>query len=112
VECSPLRYVQINLWSSSRWCAVPYLCAVYIDDIELIVRKSLVVYTDLLLEVSSSIPTNILLLAPFIDSLQKLVNLCESELSGLDLAINVKKAVCTWIGPRYNVLRSVSMLPQ
>jgi len=40
----------------------------------------------------------ILLLAPFIDSLQKLVNLCETELSALDLAINVKESVCTRTG--------------
>ena len=46
---------------------------------------------------------DILLLAPSIDSLQRLVNMCEHELGFLDLAINVKKSVCTRIGPRCNV---------
>ena len=46
---------------------------------------------------------DILLLAPSIDSLQRLVNMCEHELGSLDLAINVKKSVCTRIGPRCNV---------
>jgi len=49
---------------------------------------------------------DVLLSAPFIDSLQKPVNLCEAELSALDLAINVKKSVCTRVGPPCNVLCS------
>lgn len=43
---------------------------------------------------------DILLLAPSINSLQKLLTCCEQELCHLDLAINNKKSVCTRIGPR------------
>ena len=40
---------------------------------------------------------DILLLAPSISALQKLVNVCEYELNRLDLAISTK-SVCTRIG--------------
>ena len=46
---------------------------------------------------------DILLVAPSIDSLQKLVNMCEHGLGSPDLVINVEKSVCTRIGPRCNV---------
>lgn len=46
---------------------------------------------------------DILLLAPSISSLQKIVNACECKLSLLDLAINNnKKTECTIIAPRWN----------
>ena len=45
---------------------------------------------------------DILLLAPSITALQKLVNVCEYELHLLDLAINSKKSVCTRIGSRWD----------
>jgi len=48
-------------------------------------------------------PTIFSYLHPLYDSLQKLDNLCEHELSDLDLSFNVKKSVCTRIGPRCNV---------
>ena len=40
-------------------------------------------------------PDDILLLAPSIDSLQRLIYMCEHELGSLDIAINVKQSVCT-----------------
>jgi hypothetical protein len=45
---------------------------------------------------------DIILLAPSVTALQRLVTVCESILQSLDLAINVKKSVCTRIGPRCN----------
>ena len=41
---------------------------------------------------------DILLLAASVSSLQKLLSICEQELHLLDLAINIKKSVCTRIG--------------
>ena len=77
--------------------------AVYIDDLIIdIVKRSvgcnshfvsvyIVVYAD-----------DILLLAPSVAALQRLVSLCDLNLQSLDLAINIKKSVCTRIGPRFN----------
>jgi len=44
---------------------------------------------------------DILLLAPTVSALQHLLNVCQSELQYLDMAINAKKSVCTRFGPRY-----------
>jgi hypothetical protein len=97
------RYGKTKLWSPSRRCSIPYLFSVYIDDIiETVVKQqigcvywsfvvSIILYAD-----------DILLLAPSVDSWQKLVNLCQLELSALDLAINVKISVCIRIGPCFN----------
>ena len=77
MEHGSLRYVKIKLWSSSRRCSNTIFFLVYIDDIIETVAKqqigcvhrsfvvSIILYTD-----------DILLLAPSIDSLQKLFNLC------------------------------------
>jgi len=46
---------------------------------------------------------DILLIAPSITSLQQLVLLCESELSWLDMKINIRKSACMRVGPRFNV---------
>jgi len=43
----------------------------------------------------------ILLLAPTVSALQHLLNVCQSELQYLDMAINAKKSVCTRFGSRY-----------
>ena len=45
---------------------------------------------------------DILLLAPSVTQLERLLRKCE-ELSYLDMAINVKKSACVRVGPRYNV---------
>ena len=81
----------------------PYLFSVYIDDIIETVSKQQIgcVYRSFVVSIILY-ADDILLLAPSIDSLQKLVNLCHLELSTLDLAINVKKSVCIRIGPRFN----------
>jgi len=44
---------------------------------------------------------DILLLAPFVSSLQNLLTLCETQLLNIDMCLNVRKSVCTRIGPRY-----------
>jgi len=44
---------------------------------------------------------DIILLAPSVSALQKMVTLCETHLSFLDMALNAKKSVCMRIGPRY-----------
>jgi hypothetical protein len=45
---------------------------------------------------------DILLVAPSICELQRLLFVCESELNWLDMLINVKKSCCMRIGPRHD----------
>ena len=58
---------------------------------------------------------DIILLAPSVQALQSLVNICNSELSFLDMAINPKKSACMRFGPKYrnvcaNVVASRSVI--
>jgi len=55
-------------------------------------RLSIVLYAD-----------DILLMAPSLSELQRLLSVCESELKWLDLCINTKKTCCMLIGPRHDV---------
>ena len=73
------------------------------DIIDHIVKESIGCVFRSTIVSSSLYADDILLLAPSIDSLQRLVNMCEHELGSLDLAITVKKSACTRIGPRCNV---------
>ncbi len=45
---------------------------------------------------------DILLIAPSISGLQTLVNICERELTNIDMSINAKKSFCIRFGPRFN----------
>jgi hypothetical protein len=73
----------------------PFLFAIYINDVvkHLALRQKLfiVLYAD-----------DILLLAPSVTELQRLLNACEQELLWLDMCINVKKSCCIRVGPRHN----------
>jgi hypothetical protein len=81
----------------------PYFFAVYIDDIVAKVKSlGIGCYLGLVCFSIFLYADDILLLAPSISSLQKILNVCECELSLLDLAINSKKSMCTRIGPRWN----------
>jgi Reverse transcriptase (RNA-dependent DNA polymerase) len=82
----------------------PYLFAIYIDNIvESIINSSLGCHVRGMCVSVILYADDIVLLAPSIDALQKLIFLCENELCLLDMAINVKNLyVC--------VLGHVSML--
>jgi len=71
----------------------PFLFAIYVDDLTrspLLTRGMFIVlYAD-----------DILLIAPSVCMLDKLLKICEHELDLLDMAINVKKSCCLRIGPR------------
>jgi len=45
---------------------------------------------------------DIILLAPSVESLQKLVTICATELASLDMSINCNKSVCMRIDPRFD----------
>ena len=81
----------------------PHLFAVFIDDIIKTVGKrnigcksyqlcaSIFLYAD-----------DILLMAPSVQCLQKLINIVENDLAYLDMAINTAKSFCLRIGPRFD----------
>ena len=89
----------------------PHLFAIYVDDVIYSVDRddactkinfvpvSIFMYAD-----------DILLLSSSVTSLQRLVELVESELAALDLAINASKSACIRIGKRYGVDCSDIML--
>ena len=80
----------------------PYLFALYIDSIVDRVRNSrtgcylkglcmsVLLYAD-----------DILLIVPSVSSVNKLLHICEQELTVLDMAINAKKSACVRIGSRF-----------
>jgi endonuclease/exonuclease/phosphatase family metal-dependent hydrolase len=74
----------------------PILFAIYINDIVdgLPFGKSyaVIMYAD-----------DILLLTPSVVELQNLLSKCESELTWLEMKINVSKSCCMRIGPRHNI---------
>ena len=80
----------------------PYFFAIYIDDIVYkVVSSGTGCYIGLVCFSVILYADEILLLAPSISSLQRLLSICEQELRLIDLAININKSVCTRIGPKY-----------
>ena len=71
----------------------PFLFAVYLDDIwvnrQIIPSYYIIIYADDILLISSSIC-----------ELQRIFDICESELMWLDMVISVKKSCCMRVGPR------------
>jgi len=74
----------------------PRMFALYIDDVvrHLNYRQHfyIVLYAD-----------DILILAPTVTELQRLLSECECQLNWLDMSINVKKSCCIRIGPKYDI---------
>ena len=75
-------------------CPLSYFL-VYIDDIGQLQNNLagtfVVLYAD-----------DILLLAPSVTALHKLLRACEQELDSIDMSINVKKSCCMRIGVRHD----------
>ena len=74
----------------------PFLFAIYIDDIGNLCRPEHCLYTILYAD-------DILLLAPSVTLLERLLHDCEYVLSWLDMAINFKKSFCLRIGQRHDM---------
>src|SRR5664279_3432502 len=82
----------------------PYLFAIYVDDIVTkLQRTNLGCYIKGTFVGIFFYADDIVLLAPSIESLQKLIYVCETELVWLDMTLNVKKSMCMRIGPRYDI---------
>lgn len=73
----------------------PVLFAIYVDDIASRLpfgqHHSILLYAD-----------DILLIANSVTELQNLLTSCETELSWLDMAVNIKKSCCLRIGARHS----------
>lgn len=82
----------------------PYLFAIYIDSVIDRVQNSYIgcrfgsLFCNIIM-----FADDILLLSPSVSALQELLQLCECELTELDLAINARKSTCIRIGRRYSV---------
>ena len=85
---------QINFRVRQGSVLSPVLFAIYVDDVARCCKNErylhLILYAD-----------DILLLAPSVTQLEKLLRKCEEELNYLDMVINVKKSEI--FGPRYDV---------
>lgn len=94
---------QLNCGIRQGGVLSPYLFALYIDDINHTVAVSrLGCHIGSLCTSIIMFADDLLLLAPSVSALQKLLYLCESDLNFYDLAINPNKSYCIRIGPRYN----------
>ena len=104
-----------NSWSCVKWKSVlsqffkldygvrqgsvllPYLFAIYLDDIinclSFGLKPLIIIYAD-----------DIILIAPSLCMLQKLLDKCEQELNWLGMSINVNKSCCMRVGPRYDAV--------
>jgi len=91
------------MWNSTRRCSLAVsICSIYTEKVRAkllgyhikMTCLSVILYAD-----------DILLLAPSVNALQKILHVCEceKELDWLDLTINVSKSSCMRMGPRFNV---------
>jgi len=89
--------------SSSRRSPVAIFFAIFIDDIIInVVNLDSGCYVNRACLSVTLHADDILLLAPYVDSLQKLIAICATELASLDMSINGNKSVCMRICPRFN----------
>ena len=81
----------------------PYLFAIYIDDvIKKVIQCSVGCHFQQFCASIFLYADDILLLAPSVHYLQKLLYVVETELTWLDMAINPTKSCCLRFGPRYD----------
>lgn len=93
------NFFKINCGVRQGGVLSAYFFAMYIDDIITIVQRSKIgccigtLFVNIFLYAD-----DIVLLAPSIDALQKLLTLCEQHLAYLDMALNAKKSTCIRFG--------------
>jgi len=92
----------------------PYLFACFIDSVVDKVKLSGVgCYVSMAFISIFSYADDILLLAPSVSSLQRILSLCEAQLELLDMHVNTKKCSRIRFGPRFNVkCNSISMIDE
>jgi len=94
----------ICLFTPPVWVLSPYLFACFIDRLVDKVKSSGVgcyvnmTYMSILLYAD-----DILLVAPSVTFLQRILSICEAELESLDMCVNPKKSSCIRFGARFSV---------
>jgi hypothetical protein len=97
-------FIQLTCGVRQGGVLSPHLFAIYVDDIVKILWRANLgccirsVFVNIFLYAD-----DIILLAPSVSSLQKLLYVVEHELSNLDMAMNASKSVCIRFGPRFNM---------
>ena len=91
--------IKINLGVRQGSVLSPFLFALYLDDLSDLCSSikgcGIVLYAD-----------DILLLSTSITQLERLLHVCESELTWLDMSINFNKSCCIRIGPRCDIIHA------
>ena len=82
----------------------PFLFSVFIDDVLINLHQSkLGCHINLMCFNSFMFADDLILLAISVCDMQKMVELCKTELDWLDMRINTDKSSCIRIGKRFNV---------
>ena len=90
-------------YSSSRWCRITiFICRVYWWSNYWYHEATWRLYRSFCLSWYSCLRWRYYIIGSSVGALQRLVSLCEVNLQSLELTINIKKSICTIIGPRFN----------
>ena len=95
-----------NLVSGVRQGGVlsPSLFAIYVNDIaKKIISRGIGCHMSFICTGIFLYADNLFLMAPCVHTLQIMLNICETELSWLDMRINVNKSVCMRFGLRFSI---------
>jgi hypothetical protein len=96
------NYIKLKCGVRQGGCLSAYFFALFIDDIIKIIHRNNIGCNIGIINVGIFLyADDIVLLAPSVDALQKMLVLCEKFLSDLDMALNASKSVCMRIGPRF-----------
>ena len=82
----------------------PHFFVIFIDDVVTAVQRTNVgcYISSYCVSVLFSYADDIILIAPSVEGLQKLLTVCEEVLDEIDMQINVTKSKCLRFGARYN----------
>ena len=95
-----------NLVSGVRQSGVlsPSLFAIYVDNIaKKIIARGIGCHMSFICTGIFWYADDLFLIASFVHTLQILLNICETELSWLDMRSNVNKSVCIRFGQRFYI---------
>jgi len=79
----------------------PFLFSIFIDDLVKYINKANIGCRIGANCTAIFLYADVILLAPSVQALQSLADICASELEFLDMAINVGKSACMRFGPRF-----------
>ena len=99
VPCGRLSWLPVSFLLRVKYTLSYHIVsyfAVYVDDIGKLFGAHLGTYNIVLYA------DDILLLAPSVTVLQRLLQACDEELNSIDVVVNIKKSSCMRIGSRHN----------